>query len=377
MENAELDRISASLGNTQSPEEVFGTLLGTQVEMLETARGIFRQMAKAVHPDVYQGTADFGKATSTFKKLVQRWEQAQTRIKNGIYGTASSTAAFEPLIIRTPKRCYSIERPLVRGDLCSLYVASYILADEKIWGILKVPIKPEDNDLVANEARILKHLCASDGYEKSRHFVSQLVDTFSYHEEATDIVRRVNVLSHVEKLYSLQEVREVYTQGIDPKDMAWIWRRLLVALGFAHASKVIHGSVLPTHILIQPKQHGVILIDWSYAVLDPAVTGEYIGAISSSYRDWYTAEVFARKEPTPGLDIAMAARCMIDLLGGDPQRTMPEAVPWQLQSYLKGCTLSNPQQRPQDAYLLLHTFDDIITRLWGPRAFRTFAMPTH
>lgn len=378
MEHAELDRIRTSLDNAHSPEEVFGHLAGTQAEMLEAARSIFWQMAKVVHPDVYQGTAAFDKAGSAFKKLAQFWEQVQTRIEHGTYGAANSTDMFEPCIIRTKKCLYTIERLLARGDLCGLYIGSSILAGEKTRGILKVTIKPEDNDLAANEARILRHLRASDGYEKQRHFVSQLVDTFSYQEKTSGIVRWVNVLSYVEGLYSLKEVREIYAQGVDPKDMAWIWRRLLVALGFAHANHVIHGGVLPAHVLIHPREHGVVLIDWSYAVLDPAVTGEHIRTISISYRDWYPAEVFAREKPTPGLDIAMAARCMIDLLGGDPhKRTMPETVPWQMQNYLKGCTLPKPQQRPHDVHLLLGEFDDLIARLWGPRTFREFVMPKH
>ena len=376
MEHAELDGMSTSLDNAHSPEEVFGTLAGTQAEMLEAARSMFRQIAKVVHPDAYQGTAAFDKAGTAFKKLAQFWEQARTRIENGTYGAISSTEVFEPFIIHTKRCLYTVERLLARGDLCDLYVGSSILAGEKTRGLLKVPIKAEDNDLAANEVRILRHLRASDDYEKLRHFVSQLVDTFSYQEKASGIVRRVNVLTYVEGLYSLKEVKEVYAQGVDPKDMAWIWRRLLVALGFAHANNVIHGGVLPTHVLIHPRHHGVVLIDWSYAVLDPAMTGEHISAISRSYRDWYPTEVFAREKPTPGLDIAMAARCMIDLLSGDPhKRTMPETVPWQIQNYLKGCTLPKPQQRPQDVHLLLDEFDDLIARLWGPRTFRAFAMP--
>jgi hypothetical protein len=67
---------------------------------------------------------------------------------------------------------------------------------------------------------------------------------------------------------------------------------------------------------------------------------------------------------------------MIYLLGGDPhKRTMPDTVPWRIQSYLKGCTLPNPQRRPQDAHKLLGGFDELIEQLWGPRTFRKFTMP--
>ncbi len=280
------------------------------------------------------------------------------------------------MTIHTSTRHYTVERLLTRGDLCGLYVGSFIQADKKIKGLFKIPLKPEDNDLVANEARILAHLRVSDDYAKLRHFVSPLVDHFSYQENETGVVRRVNVLSYMDGLYSLKEVKEVYKGGIHPKDMAWIWRRLLIALDFAHTNHVIHGAVLPTHVLIHPQQHGVVLIDWSYAVLHPVETEERISAISSAYREWYPVEVFAKEVPTPALDIALAARCMFDLLGGNAHMRMtPGHVPWQIQNYLKACTLAQPQQHPQDAYSLLDEFDDLIERLWGPRTFREFTMP--
>jgi len=376
MENAELACLSASLDRARSPEEVFGPLAGNQAEMLAAVRSVYRQMAKTVHPDRYQGTADWDKAGAAFKKLERLWKLARVKIEAGAYGVENPAEMFEPFTVCGKKRLYTVERLLARGDLCDLYLGSFLQAGKSVRGILKVSVKPGDNDLVANEARVLGRLRASDDYEKMRPFVSQLVDAFAYQEAESGIVRQVNVLSYLEGLYSLKEVREVYARGVDPKDMAWMWRRLLVALGFAHASGVIHGAVLPTHILIHPRQHGVVLVDWSYAVLDPAATGEYISAISSSYRDWYPAEVFAREVPTPGLDIAMVARCMIDLLGGDPRKQiLLETVPWQLRQYLQGCMLPRPRQRPQDVHLLLDEFDDLIERLWGPRTFREFVMP--
>jgi len=364
------------LGKARSPEEVFGPLTGTRLEMLDAAHKAFRQLAKVAHPDVYLGTDDFERAGTIFKRLTKHWEQAQLRIEQGIYGKAGIEETFVPFMIRTGTRHYSIEQLLTRGDLCTLYTGCFTLAGMQTRGLLKIPMKPGDNDLMANEARILKHLQVSEGYEKLRHFVPQLVDSFSYLEQESGVVRNINVFTHIDGLYSLKEVREAYPEGIDPKDMAWIWRRVLIALNFAHSNHVIHGAVLPTHIMIHPEQHGLVLIDWSYAVLRPDETGERISAISSAYRDWYPAEVFAREKPTPGLDITMAARCMLDLLGGGPhERALPAALPEQLRSYFKGCTLPNPRQRPQDAFALLQDFDTLIERLWGPKKFHVFTMP--
>ncbi len=368
MTQAELERIAGILECATAPEDIFGMLVGTPEEMLAAGRDIFRQIAKVTHPDLYTGTAVWASANRAFTLLARFWEQAQTKIVSGTYSAQSD---FQPFTLQTSTATYTVERLLARGDICALYVGVGHMAGSNPW-LLKIPVRPGDNDLLANEARILKHLQASESYTELRYFVSQLAESFAYQEKSSGITRQINVLEYLDGFYSLKEVRAAYPQGIDPRDMAWMWRRLLVALGFAHSCGVIHGAVLPTHILIQPHEHGVVLIDWSYAVLE----GERISAISSEYRSWYPAEVFAHEEPLPGLDIAMVARCMLELLGGNPiKQTLPERVPWRLASYLRGCTLANPRRRPQDARKLLSDFDALIAHLWGPRTFRKFVMP--
>ncbi|GCF10790.1 hypothetical protein [Dictyobacter arantiisoli] len=373
MSNHELERLQSTLAQARYPRDVFGTLTGSRTEQIETARRIFRQMAKLAHPDIHAGSEGFATADQAFKRLLHFWELAQQQLENGTY---ASPDVFEPFVLRMPDHVYSIEHPLAQGDICQLYLGSYTMTGRKEPAIFKFPLHPEDNDLLANEARILSHLSLGYDYINLRHFVSQLLDTFMYQEEASGAVRQLNVLTATQGLYSLQEVKEAYPLGIDPKDMAWIWRRLLVALGFAHRNNVIHGAVLPTHVLLHPEQHGLVLIDWSYAVLDVSNTGERISAISIPYRDWYPAEVPAREMPTPALDIAMGARCMIDILGGDPHTgAVPDTVPWQIRDYLKACILPHPMQRPQEVDSLLLDFDTLIERLWGPRTFHTFRMP--
>jgi serine/threonine protein kinase len=374
MDNAELDRVTTLLEKARAPEEIFGDLDGEQAEKLIAARKVFLRLAKLVHPDTAADTTDTEQNGAAFKKLSLFWEQAQAKIHQGTYGETGTS--FQPLLIRTARGQWTLERLLTHGDICNLYLGSALGENGKRRVLCKVPIQPQDNDLAANEARVLRHLRAGENYQAARHFVSQLVDAFPYEERATGIVRQITILSYVEGLFSLAEVKQAYPQGIDVRDMAWIWRRLLIALDFAHTNGVIHGCVLPPHILIHPEEHGVVLIDWSYAVIDPAQTHAWIKAISSPYRAWYPPEIFAREEPRPGLDLFMAGKCMIDLLGGDPyQQTMPESVPWQIQNHLKGCLLPRSHQRLQDVRILRQEFDDLLERLWGPRTFHPFFMP--
>ena len=186
----------------------------------------------------------------------------------------------------------------------------------------------------------------------------------------------MNVFSWSPGWYSLADARAAYPGGLDPKDAAWIWRRLLVGLGFAHVNGVIHGAVLPGSVLIQPEQHGLLLKNWAYAVHDPQTTGEIITAIDAEYEDWYPDEVRNSELPVGATDIAMSARCMIFLLGGEPARgVFPARVPGPMQMFLKSCILPGKRARPQDAWGLKEEFDELLKKLWGERKFHPFSMP--
>ncbi|PJF24222.1 MAG: hypothetical protein CUN53_18915 [Phototrophicales bacterium] len=118
----------------------------------------------------------------------------------------------------------------------------------------------------------------------------------------------------------------------------------------------------------------MILIDWAYAVRigDNAP----LSAISAAYEAWYPAEVFAKEPPLTGHDIYMAARCMVDLMGGDPiHKTFPASVPDALKRYFLWCMTEGARMRPQDAWDMLKEFDAVIERLYGKRTFREFKMP--
>jgi hypothetical protein len=91
-----------------------------------------------------------------------------------------------------------------------------------------------------------------------------------------------------------------------------------------------------------------------------------VPAIVPAYRDWYPAEVPARQRPGPGTDIAMATRCMTNLMGA--------RAPGPLRAFAAGCELPALSNRPDDAWRLLDEFDGVLARLYGPRRFRPFRL---
>jgi hypothetical protein len=224
------------------------------------------------------------------------------------------------------------------GDLADLYDVG---ADR----FLKLPRRPANNDLMAREADALRTL-ADTADPRYLPYVPRLVDSFTHEDTATGARRRVNVVAAAPGLRSLAEVGRAH-----PRDAAWIWRRLLVALGLAHRAGLVHGAVLPTHVLIEPAQRGVVLVDWCYAV----EVGEPVPALVPEYTDWYPAEVPGRSAAGPGTDIAMAARCMTWLMG--------ERAPEPLRRFASGCALPKLRQRPDDAWRLLAELDELLEKL--------------
>lgn len=281
--------------------------------------------------------------------------------------------------VQSPRHRYTVQELLNRGDKSNLYRVTYEQTGQQREAIFKVARDPLDNDLLYNEARTLQRLNAGDNGKFTPYYPA-LLESFQYQDGESDVLRQANILTFdreipaLHELYSLKEVRSHYQEGVHSKDMAWMWRRLLVMLGFANTNQIVHGAVLPTHILIHPALHAVILIDWCYAVYDPSQTGNHIKALSAAYDKWYPKEVFDKKPPTSGLDIRMAAQSMLEVMGGDgAEGKLPRGLRRLLRRYFRDCL--RDYREAQDPWKRLEEFDKIIDRLWGERKFREFSMP--
>ena len=173
--------------------------------------------------------------------------------------------------------------------------------------------------------------------------------------------------------FSLAEVRRAYPAGVDARQMAWIWRRLLIALGHAHDRDVVHGAVLPSHVLVHPDAHGMLLVDWCASVRRSGAGATRIPALSTEYERWYPPSVLVGVPPTSAVDLEMGLRCMVSLLDGDPLTgALPAAVPGPLRAHLQG-TLATVHRTT--AWRLYQDFSGLLATLWGQRRFVPFSMP--
>lgn len=327
-------------------------------------RDIYRDLAQVVHPD----RAPFGQvalSTVAFQKLNQLKAEAEQMVAEGRFGQRRVLAT-----ITSRKGRYEVTRAVADGDLTKLWLTSVTNEEGTSPAVLKVAKSPKDNDLVAQEARALKKLHAplfdEDGeiitppsrHVLTRHF-PELHDTFLHSEGR----RRANVLSYHEGFYPLDKVIKWSPHGLPPEHLAWVWRRVLMALGYAHDQGIVHGAVLPPHILIHPESHGVLLIDWCYSVVIDSESITYVKAVVPMFKQGYPEEVLNKDQPGAATDLYMAAQTML---------WSSTKLPKAMKAYFEGTKLSKQSMRPQNAWLLLEEFDDLLKVLGHPFYPRRF-----
>lgn len=371
----DLERVAKILNDAQTPEEVFGgNGIAETEERTIAVRQSYHRLAKATHEDLH-GDSDKLAAREAFRRLTNLYHEAEARISAGIYGTdASLPKAVEPVLIKTKKETYLVGEALGAGDLATVYDCKIPTQPEHIPMVLKVARDTRDNDLIENEARVLKVIHSNPIH--IFHHIPVWIDSVGIAEAKGGKARRANVLQTADGLISLRELREAFPEGLDARHVAWIWKRLLTAMATAHSRGVVHGAVLPDNIMIRPENHGAVLVDWCYSVVEPAKTGERIRAISAQYSSWYPPEVAAKGSPTPSLDILMGSRCMIYALGGDPVTgTMPQQTPRGIAMFLRSCLFLNIRFRPGNAWKLHDSFDELLREIYGAPKFVPLVLP--
>jgi hypothetical protein len=364
--------INAQLAQAKTPEDVFGDLKGNRAEQAAALKQVYHHLARVTHPDVFSAAEDQPIAQLTFTRLSQWFAFAEEKINQGEYGKKPGSVDHTAAYLRSSKHEYVVAGSSTEQEIYQSYPCSYQQGSQTIQAVLKIVRHPQDNDLAQNEAAVLQTLTSGTAADRYLPYLPHLEDSFIYSESGVE--RFANVFAETSGWFSLEQVRQAYPAGIDPKDMAWMWRRLLVALGFAHLNEILHGAVLPVNVLIHPAQHGLMLVNWAYAVRAP----QTIQVVTAGYEAWYPLEVIRSEQPLPATDIDLAAKCMIYLLGGSPtRRTFPPTVPGPIQGFLKGCTLPGKNARPQDAWALMEEFDELLEKLYGERKFHPFYMQSN
>lgn len=360
--HTELAAFHTRIMSATTCEDVFGALTGDRDAQRAAAKTLYRTFAALVHEDKHAGDLDdLRVAHEAFSRLSNYWVEAKGKIEKGTYGTKATPKV--DAVVASKSGTYVIQEAIGAGDLASIYQG---VDGDGHPVVVKMSRTAIVNDLLVREASALMTLKAAaknyHGMMPWNRFFPSIVDAFKVKDHLR-VVRHVNVFK-IEQLgpcVPLTELVAQFPKGIDPRHFVWIFKRLLAILGFAHDAGIVHGAVIPTHVLIRPADHSLMLVDWSYA----CPKGEKVIALSPGYKSFYAPEILTKRQAGPEADIYMAATCMEYLLGGE----LAEGVPAPFLRFLAQCQLQNPARRPTGAFLLHDELAKIAQDVYGAPKF--------
>ncbi|OGL70168.1 hypothetical protein A3C09_04525 [Candidatus Uhrbacteria bacterium RIFCSPHIGHO2_02_FULL_47_44] len=275
---------------------------------------------------------------------------------------------FQPVVIGG--RLYLIDRHIGTGDKSDVFLArTDDETPERL--VLKRLRETADGDLHDHEIDVLNRLAKSvvRGSVHFSQFVPQIAFSQNSKTEKPVIAFRERGTFH----FTVADVMREYPEGADFKTAVWIWKRMLMILDWVHANRLVHGAILPDHILLDVPNHNARLLDWGYAEL----FGGSLKAFSESNRAFYPAEVLGGSPLDPRLDIAMMTRCVIALLGGDPVRKiLPSSVPDAFRVWmLEEAGYDSLRTVCDNAYALHERVSATAKQVYGPPSFHALSMP--
>lgn len=264
--------------------------------------------------------------------------------------------------------------PLGHGEATDVFAGErFRTAPERV--IVKVLRDDANLDHLAREARVLTALQGSEA-RGAEHFATRLLAPV--HQgvlEGPSFGGRTALVHRARSGFShdLDAIAEVHGRGIDPRHAVWIWRRTLETLAFVHASGFGHGAVLPQHLVVHLRDHGVLLVGFGVA----GRLGEPLVATSTHHARLYPASVGEGTRLSRELDLMMAARSIAYLLAGDAVEDgdalahVPAALTAILTPYVTGSS-----KRPTDDANDLHRLvGEAARRAFGPPKFVDLRMP--
>jgi serine/threonine protein kinase len=320
----------------------------------DKARSTYRRLARIIHPDANHSEQ---RAVDAFAKLSRMWDEYNGK-STGPRVAAPATNAPHSVIYETKRHTFFVGDLAKRTEYANIYPAEYM--DESIhrYAALKMPRSPKNNDLIENEVTALKTLKDSVPAQYQMYHPTT-IDTFMHRDKVSGKQRRAIVTNALPGFVSLREVLDAYPKGIPPRQVAWIARRLWIALDTAHEAGIAHGAVFPENVMIHGTDHGVVLIEWSYS--QPLKSKLQAAVPRYQKEDWYGPGLTRRLDHR--LDVRLAAKTLAALLGEQDAR--------RFRAFFNGCQVASTPTAGQ----LFGEFDELLTEVYGERKYVPFEMP--
>lgn len=246
---------------------------------------------------------------------------------------------------------YNIEELIGEGGFGRTYRAHHVL-NPRILACLKqnIDLTSDDRKILAGEAELMARI--------HHHSLPAFRDLYEVGDGSI-----VLAMTYIAGKPLDQSIAK--HTAIDAEAIAWVTQRSLNALYYLHHRGVIHGDVKPGNIIVQPKIHNAILVDYGLSSVKPKSDSKAVGCTPA----FAAPEILDGKPPLPQSDFYSLGLTMIHALGGDiVGKTMPTHVPEPLQEYILNLVRYNPMDRVDPAKVdLVALISDVRLASFGRR----------
>lgn len=270
-------------------------------------------------------------------------------------------------------RRYVLLGRLARGASSDVFLArrDHRLTEQVVIKMLRAR---EDHDRLTHEHDVLQALQRAT-HRGSEHFTRLLPSPIAHGEARLGLhghegPRVVTVLGWASGfVHTFRDVREAYPSGVPATATVWLWKRVLETLAWLHEVGFVHGAILPEHLLVHARDHGVRLVGFSSA----APPGQPLSAFARDSEAFHPRAVWAGGGTSVAVDLCMSARSVLFALGADDLR-VPSSVPLPLATLLRSVADDDAGGR-RDAWALVGELDAAAKEAFGPPCYVPFAMP--
>lgn len=298
-----------------------------------------------------------------------------TRFHEAFHTWNSPTSYQIPSWVSIGESHWALNKSIAHGDISDVYTGQRARWPTELV-IIKLLRDRQDIARFDNEWEILQALQQSEA--PGANTFTTLIPQPVLHGDITVgsyIGTRVNIFRWASGFqHTFEAVIQAYPRGIPPRASIWIWRRILEVLSFIHNSGMVHGGILPSHLLVQENEHGVRLVGYGSA----GRVGDKLRVVSSRFESFYPQQKHAAITLSTQLDLLMSARCVIAILGGDPKTgSLPTVVPKRLAHILQRIAMVDPfGSTKEDAWNIRQELGTIAREVFGSPEFIPIVMPS-
>jgi len=244
---------------------------------------------------------------------------------------------------------YKVIQQIGEGGFARTYEAEHMLLGTKACLKQNINITPEDADVLKQETALL--------WDINHHSLPAMKDFLKLDDGSY-----VLAMTFVEGK-NLEQIIKKH-KAVHPEDVCWMTQRLLQALYYLHAHGIVHADVKLQNVIVQPKIHNAVLVDYGLSSLRPKSNTRPIG-----YTQAFAApELLDGKPPIPQSDLYGLGIVMLYALGGDPfAKTYPSSVPQPIKNYCDAFLKYNPLDRPDWKDDLVSKLSDVRQEVFGRR----------